>query len=112
MLTIFALLAQDPAEVAWITKLLSGAVESVGILIVVLLFLRRQRQSDRVLDRLAGSQEKLAAALAGKDKEAFQVISKSFPGIEEARARVQPFWSGRFPEDPESIRIKVEDPTE
>lgn len=53
----------------------------------------------------------LAQALAGRDEVAFQAIVEGFPGIEEARARIEPFWKRSFPEDPTDMRISVEDPT-
>ena len=53
----------------------------------------------------------LAEALAGREKAAFQALIAAFPGIEEARARIQPFWSGTFPAEAGAIRIKVEEPS-
>lgn len=52
----------------------------------------------------------LTQALAGKDKGAFEAIVSSFPGIEEARARVQPFWKKSFPTDPSVIQVRLEEP--
>jgi hypothetical protein len=52
----------------------------------------------------------LAQALAGKEQSAFQAIVTQFPGIEEAHARIEPFWKGSFPADPKKIKIVVEDP--
>ncbi|HEY4525157.1 MAG TPA: hypothetical protein VJL39_02225 [Candidatus Paceibacterota bacterium] len=52
----------------------------------------------------------LASALAGKGQDAFQGIVSAFPGIQSARARIEPFWSDTFPEDPSDIRITVEEP--
>lgn len=49
----------------------------------------------------------LSEALAGKDQSAFQTIVKGFPGIEEAHARVEPFWSSSFPADAGRIVITV-----
>lgn len=54
--------------------------------------------------------EALKDALAGRDESAFQPIVASFPGIEEARARIEPFWQSAFPGDPAKIRVKVEEP--
>ncbi|HEY4522099.1 MAG TPA: hypothetical protein VJH91_00470 [Candidatus Paceibacterota bacterium] len=56
-------------------------------------------------------EEALRQALAGKEKAAFQSIATAFPGIEAARARIEPFWSGSFPKEPADIRIRIEDPT-
>jgi len=52
----------------------------------------------------------LAAALAGRDETAFQAIVETFPGIEEAHARIEPFWKNSFPSDPSAIKIKVQEP--
>lgn len=54
----------------------------------------------------------LGKALAGKDKTAFQAITQGFPGVEEARARVEPFWKSTFPADPEKIVIVVSPPAD
>ncbi|HWO07207.1 MAG TPA: hypothetical protein VNM40_01330 [Candidatus Paceibacterota bacterium] len=53
----------------------------------------------------------LAEALAGREEAAFQTIIGSFPSIEEARARIVPFWKNTFPEDPSDISIAVEEPS-
>jgi hypothetical protein len=39
----------------------------------------------------------LTAALAGKDQTAFQTIVAGFPSIQEAHARIEPFWQTTFP---------------
>ncbi|HVU75812.1 MAG TPA: hypothetical protein VHD38_03185 [Candidatus Paceibacterota bacterium] len=52
----------------------------------------------------------LATALAGKEQSAFQAIVTQFPGIEEAHARIEPFWKGSFPTDPKKIKIVVQEP--
>lgn len=49
----------------------------------------------------------LASALAGRDQSAFQTIVTTFPSIQEARARIQPFWATTFPSDPSKIDIVV-----
>ncbi len=54
----------------------------------------------------------VAGALVGRDQAAFQTIVTGFKGIEEARARIEPFWSRYFPKDAADIRIKVIDPAE
>lgn len=54
--------------------------------------------------------QELASSLAGRDEVAFQAIVESFPGIEEARARIEPFWTRTFPTDPSAIKIKVQEP--
>lgn len=54
--------------------------------------------------------EELAQALAGRDESAFQTIVEGFSSIEEAHARIEPFWSNSFPNDPSDIKIKVKEP--
>lgn len=49
----------------------------------------------------------LAKALAGRDQSVFQTVIGGFPGIEAARARIEPFWSNSFPSDPSNIKIIV-----
>ena len=53
----------------------------------------------------------LTEALAGRDQGAFQSIVTGFAGIQEARARIEPFWSGVFPKDPSAIRVTIENPS-
>jgi hypothetical protein len=52
----------------------------------------------------------LAQALAGKDQSAFQTIVNNFPGVQEARARIEPFWRQSFPADPAKIQVLVTEP--
>ena len=52
----------------------------------------------------------LAQALANHDKGAFNTIVNGFTGVQEAHARIEPFWSSRFPSNPTSIRMIVEAP--
>ncbi len=52
----------------------------------------------------------LATALAGRDQGAFQTIVNGFTSIEEAHARIQPFWKSNFPVDASDIRVKVLEP--
>jgi hypothetical protein len=54
----------------------------------------------------------LAQALAGKDQSAFQTIVNGFPGVQEARARIEPFWSHSFPPVPKDITIVIAAPQE
>jgi hypothetical protein len=54
--------------------------------------------------------QKLAIALAGKSQDAFQGIVSSFPGVQSAHARIEPFWESRFPTSPGDIRVTVENP--
>jgi hypothetical protein len=50
---------------------------------------------------------KLAEALEGRDEGAFQAIIKGFSSIQEARARIQPFWKGSFPASASDIKIEL-----
>jgi hypothetical protein len=50
-------------------------------------------------------------ALAGKDKSAFETIIAGYPSVQEASARIQPFWRKSFPKDPADIKIRVLEPT-
>lgn len=52
----------------------------------------------------------LAQALAGKEESAFQTIISGFPGIEEARARITPFWQHSFPDEPAKVTIEIQEP--
>ena len=52
----------------------------------------------------------LGEALAGRGEDAFQAIVGGFPGVEGARARVQPFWKNSFPENSADIHINIEEP--
>ncbi|MEK7479977.1 MAG: hypothetical protein AAB665_01665 [Patescibacteria group bacterium] len=52
----------------------------------------------------------LTAALAGRDEAAFQTIVNGFPAIQEASARIEPFWKSSFPADPSDIKVRVKEP--
>lgn len=52
----------------------------------------------------------LAEALAGREESAFETIIQGFPAVEEARARITPFWKHAFPSDPSKITVAVEEP--
>ena len=52
----------------------------------------------------------LAAALAGKDQGAFQTIVTGFTGVQEAHARIEPFWRNSFPTDPSKIKVVISAP--
>jgi hypothetical protein len=52
----------------------------------------------------------LAQALAGRDQGAFTTIVNSFAGIEEAHARIEPFWKSSFPANASDIKIVVTAP--
>lgn len=51
----------------------------------------------------------LQKALAGRDQAAFQTIITGFPSIEEAHARIEPFWKSTFPADSTQIGVTVKD---
>lgn len=54
----------------------------------------------------------LAEALAGREESAFEPIVAEFPGVAEARARIEPFWQSAFPADASRIKIKIEEPAQ
>lgn len=54
----------------------------------------------------------LQEALAGREEAAFQPIVQGFPAIEEARARLTPFWKHSFPQKPTDITVTVNEPGE
>lgn len=53
--------------------------------------------------------EALAGALSTRSEGAFETIIQGFPSIEEARARIMPFWRRSFP-DASNIKVTVEPP--
>ena len=53
----------------------------------------------------------LSTALAGRDQTAFQAIVNGFPSIEEAHARIEPFWKSSFPANASDIKITIVPPT-
>lgn len=54
----------------------------------------------------------LQEALAGREEAAFEPIVQGFPAIEEARARLVPFWRNSFPQDPADVTVTVDAPPE
>jgi hypothetical protein len=52
----------------------------------------------------------LALALAGHDQNAFDTITAGFPGIQEAHARIEPFWKTTFPTNPADINVVIQQP--
>lgn len=52
--------------------------------------------------------EALAQALAGRDSQAFQTIVNGFSGIQEAHARIEPFWKTSFPGNAADIKVDVQ----
>ncbi len=53
----------------------------------------------------------LTAALEGKDSSTFQGIVNGFSSIQEAHARIAPFWKSSFPADASDIKVDVTKPT-
>ncbi|HUO50767.1 MAG TPA: hypothetical protein VMU25_04365 [Candidatus Paceibacterota bacterium] len=52
----------------------------------------------------------LAQALAGKDQSAFSTIESGFSGVQEAHARIEPFWKTTFPTNPTDIKVVIQAP--
>jgi hypothetical protein len=52
----------------------------------------------------------LSQALAGHDQNAFDTITANFPGIQEAHARIEPFWKTSFPTNPADINVIIQSP--
>jgi len=54
--------------------------------------------------------DQLAKDLAGHDQGAFQTVVAADPSIQEAHARIEPFWNTSFPKNPADIRVNIEAP--
>ncbi|HVW82742.1 MAG TPA: baseplate J/gp47 family protein [Candidatus Paceibacterota bacterium] len=52
--------------------------------------------------------DQIAAAVAGKTREAARVALTNFPAIKQAMITLRPFWKSAFPADPASITVLVE----
>jgi hypothetical protein len=52
--------------------------------------------------------DQIAAAIAGKTREAAQVALTNFPAIKQAVLVLRPFWKSSFPADPSRITVVVE----
>jgi hypothetical protein len=50
----------------------------------------------------------LVQALLGRSQDAFETIVATFPSIQEAHAKIEPFWSGSFPEDESKIKVEIQ----
>lgn len=50
---------------------------------------------------------KIAGAVAGKSRDAAETALKSFPEVDKATLVLRPFWSTKFPADPEKIKVTV-----
>lgn len=53
--------------------------------------------------------ERIAGAVAGKKRDAAQVILAGYPEVERAVLVLRPFWAGTFPADPSEIEVSVTD---
>ena len=54
--------------------------------------------------------ERIGGAVAGKKRDAAQVILAGYPEVERAVLILRPFWTGSFPSDPSEIEVSVTDP--
>lgn len=54
---------------------------------------------------------KVAGAVAGKTRGEAEIGLKSFPEVDRATLVLRPFWTSRFPADPEKIKVTVGGPT-
>jgi hypothetical protein len=52
----------------------------------------------------------LGNALAGREGAAFQTIVNGFSGIQEAHAKIEPFWKKSFPAEASNIKIVIAKP--
>ncbi len=50
---------------------------------------------------------KIAGAVAGKTRDAAEVMLQGFPEVDSALLVLKPFWVGSFPQDPEKITVTV-----
>lgn len=55
--------------------------------------------------------QKIAGAVAGKDRNTAYSIIQSFPEVSKAVLTVRPFWKSSFPEDPSSIKVSTTSPS-
>ncbi len=53
---------------------------------------------------------RIAAAVAGKTREAAQVALTNYPEVKSAVLILRPFWKSSFPEDPAAISVQVAAP--
>lgn len=54
---------------------------------------------------------KIAAAVAGKSRDAAQVVLSGFPEVRKALLVLRPFWASNFPNDPNGITVVVNKPS-
>lgn len=55
--------------------------------------------------------QKIAGAVAGKDRNTAYSIIQSFPEVKQAVLTVRPFWKSSFPVDPSSIKVSTTSPS-
>ncbi|HWU24379.1 MAG TPA: hypothetical protein VN086_01330 [Candidatus Paceibacterota bacterium] len=54
--------------------------------------------------------QKVAGAVAGKDRKTAYSIIQSFPEVHGAVLTVRPFWASSFPQDPADIKVSTTSP--
>lgn len=54
--------------------------------------------------------QKVAGAVAGKDRNTAYSIIQSFPEVKQAILTVRPFWKSSFPQDPSDIKVSTTSP--
>lgn len=54
--------------------------------------------------------QKIAGAVAGKDRKTAYSIIQSFPEVHSAVLTVRPFWASSFPQDPADIKVSTTTP--
>ncbi len=52
----------------------------------------------------------IAEALKGRESASFQTIVNTFAGVQEARAKIQPFWKKSFPANASDIKVVIVEP--
>lgn len=55
--------------------------------------------------------QKIAGAVAGKDRNTAYSIIQSFPEVKQAILTVRPFWKSSFPQDPSDIKVSTTSPS-
>lgn len=55
--------------------------------------------------------QKIAGAVAGKDRTTANSIIQSFPEVHSGTLTVRPFWKSSFPDDPADIKVSTTSPS-
>lgn len=55
--------------------------------------------------------ERIAGAVAGKNRQSAEVALTGFPEVEHANIVIRPFWTSSFPSDPSKIEVVVSEPS-